>query len=189
MEIFWCRIEDLKEQRLLHTGRSKSHGSAFAWSLLSYAVETVWSCPLPEVSLTASGKPFFPMRTDICFSLSHTKTAALAAVSASPIGADVERRKKYSAALERRLFDVPHGDLDLFELWTLRESWLKLTGEGDLRSIPFSRSNGEITGPVEGLFSRLYDEIPGCAAAVCSFQEAPPDQLHFVALKDLIRKD
>ena len=187
MEVFWCKILDLNEHILSHPGRSKSPGSAFAWSLLEYAIQSVWGCSLPEIYVSENGKPFFSNRKDIFFSLSHTKTSALAAVSPSPLGADVEYRRLTRPSLERSLLSVPHGDLDLFELWTLRESWYKLTGQGDLRTIPFSRTDGVVTGPDPNLLSRVYNMIPGCTASVCSFQDKPPDTIHFVNMKHLIK--
>lgn len=187
MEVFWCKICDLEGARLRHPGRSQAPGSAFAWSLLEYAVNEVWGCSVPEVVLSPSGKPIFRNREDQCFSLSHTKTAAMVALSSFPVGADVETRRTVRPALERSIMNEEHDDLDLFSLWTLRESWYKLTGEGDLRTIPFSRTNGIITGPKSDLYSRVYDSIPGCAAAVCSFHEAPPEKLQFIDHQKLIK--
>ena len=117
MVLYWTNIAQIRDFVPVHPGRSKAPGSAWAWSLLAYAVWEQWSCKLPEIALTAGGKPFFPSRPDLCFSLSHTKTVVLAAVSSFPIGADVEFRRETRPALERRLLEVQHGDLDLFELW------------------------------------------------------------------------
>ena len=83
--------------------------------------------------------------------------------------------------------ELPHGDLDLFELWTLRESWFKLTGEGNLLSIPFSREKGVIAGPSPALRCRLYDEIPDCAASVCSLTETPSEKLLYIPPEALCR--
>ena len=83
--------------------------------------------------------------------------------------------------------ELPHGDLDLFELWTLRESWFKLTGEGNLLSIPFSRENGVIAGPSPALRCRLYDEIPDCCASVCSLTETPSEKLLYIPPEALCR--
>ena len=178
--LYWTDLTETGGLTARCAGRSRARGSEWAWSLLAYAVDELWGCDLPDYALTAGGKPFFPSRPDICFSLSHTKTAALAAVSSFPIGADVELRRETRPALERRILLLPHGDLDLFEVWTLRESWFKLTGQGDLREIPFSRTDGVITGPDPALRCRLYDEIPSCCAAVCSLSENPSEKLLYV---------
>ncbi len=187
MVLYWSNLAQIQGLAPVHPGRSKAPGSPWVWSLLAYAVREQWSCELPEIALTAGGKPFFPSRPEICFSLSHTKNAVLAAVSSFPVGADVEFRRETRPALERRLFELQHGDLDLFELWTLRESWYKLTGDGDLRSIPFSREEGVITGPDPALQCRLYDEIPFCSAAVCSLSETPSENLLYIPPEALCR--
>ena len=166
-------------------------GSAEAWSLLVLAMRQDLGMELPPVETTPGGKPCFRGGSDVYFSLSHTRGAALAAVSRKPIGADVEQRRDVRESTVRRILEVPHGDLDLFELWTLRESWFKLTGRGDLRSIPISREHGIITLPEksEGIQCRLYDDIPGCAAAVCCDGEAPPDHIRYINPEQLLRTD
>ena len=186
MELFWCDLRGLESYSPSRPGRSAAPGSGWAWSLLSYAVRAVWGCDLPEADTLPGGKPFFPSRPEICFSLSHTKTAVLAAVSEYPVGADVEWRRPVRPSFETRLFSLPHGDLDVFELWTLRESWFKLTGEGSLLSIPFSRENGVITGPSPELKCRVYDEIPASCAAVCSLSETPSKKILRVAPEEIM---
>ncbi len=180
MEVFWTEIAGLDETRARRPGRSRARGSAFGMSLLAWAAREVWGVDLPEIGVLESGKPYFPAHPELHFSISHTKTAVLAALATYPVGADVELRRAVRPATERRLKETPCGDLELFELWTLRESYYKLTGRGDLRTIPFSRENGVILPPEPDMRCRVYDEIPGCAAAVCSKAEQPPERLRFV---------
>lgn len=180
MQVFWTDISELDETCARRPGRSRAHGSAFGMSLLAWASLAVWGIPLPEISTHERGKPYFPAYPELHFSISHTKTAVLAALSAYPVGADVELRRAVRPATKRLLTEVPCGDLELFELWTLRESYYKLTGCGSLRTIPFSRENGVLIPPEEGVLCRVYDEVPGCAAAVCSMAEQPPERLQFV---------
>ena len=84
-----------------------------------------------------------------------------------------------------RLAQADCGDLQPFELWTLRESWFKLTGAGDLRAIPFRRADGVLVPPEAGALCRVYDAIPGCAAAACSLAEQPPERLQFVPPREI----
>ena len=46
---------------------------------------------LPPLALTEKGKPYFPDIPAVHFSISHTDGAVLAALSAAPVGVDVER--------------------------------------------------------------------------------------------------
>lgn len=189
MRIFWADVTGLDEADALRPGRSKSGGSAFAWSLLELAAREIWGLrQLPEPALSAAGKPVFPDCPALHFSLSHTRGAVMAALSSAPVGVDVERRRVIPEVVRRRLFEVEHGDLELFELWTLRESWFKLTGRGDLRDIPFSRRDGVLVPPNPSALCRLYDTVPGCAAAVCTLRDLPSEALIQVDPLQLVRR-
>lgn len=188
MRVYWADVRALDASRALRPGRTKADGSAFAWSLLALAAREVWGLrDLPETAVNAAGKPFFPSHPGLHFSVSHTKGTVLVALSDAPVGADVERRREIPDVVRRRLFEVEHGDLELFELWTLRESWYKLTGHGDLRDIPFMRRGGVLIPPNPSALCRLYDTIPGCAAAVCTLRGLPPKELIQVDPAQLIR--
>ena len=97
----------------------------------------------------------------------------------------VEQARPLHPAMARRLAQADCGDLQPFELWTLRESWFKLTGAGDLRTIPFRRADGVRVPPEAGALCRVYDDIPGCAAAACSLAEQPPERLRFVPPREI----
>lgn len=182
MELFWTQITDAQPA---FPARSKAHGSAWGVSLLAYAVRAVWGIALPETAELPGGKPYFPACPQLHFSVSHTRTAALVAVSVAPVGADVEQVRPLHPAMARRLAQADCGDLQPFELWTLRESWFKLTGAGDLRTIPFRRAAGVLVPPEAGALCRVYDGIPGCMAAVCSLAERPPERLQFVPPREI----
>ena len=138
------------------------------------------SCGMPYRSFSAlrcppserreTGKPYFPDRPDICFSLSHTKTHLLAAVSGRPVGADIETRRPVRPGVAERVCAPEElGAFDFFELWVLKESFVKVTGETRVnpRNVRFGRAGGALVTPDPGIRARLFDAIPGCAAAVC----------------------
>ena len=79
---------------------------------------------------TPLGKPYFLEEGAPHFSLSHTKTLVLCAISDTPIGVDAEPcdRKVSPAVCKRFLNDCPPADA--IRRWTERESFGKLTGEG-----------------------------------------------------------
>lgn len=189
MLLYWTKTGEFVPEQLLHPGRSPAFGSAEAWSLLTYVLKKDFGLELPKVDIQPKGRPWFPEMPNLHFSLSHTKGAALAAISRFPVGADVEARHVVRETTERRLLEAPHGDLELLELWTLRESWFKLTGKGDLRSIPISRENDRITLPEwpEEVFCRLYADIPGCAAAICCEEEQPPESICYIDPKQILK--
>ena len=182
MELFWTQITDAQPAR---PARSRAHGSAWGVSLLAYAVRAFWGIALPETAVLPGGKPYFPACPQLHFSVSHTRTAALVAVSAAPGGAAVGQGRPQQTAVARRLAQADGGDQQPVERWTQRESWFKLTGAGDLRTIPFRRAAGVLVPPEAGALCRVYDGIPGCMAAVCSLAEQPPEQLQFVPPREI----
>ena len=118
------------------------------WLLLREALQTEFGlADVPEVALTTQGKPYFPDRPDIHFSLSHCAAGVACAVDTRPIGVDIERVRPFNDELAAYVFNeqelemVRHAAnpaLFFTILWTKKESLLKLTGEGlrnDLKDI------------------------------------------------------
>ena len=110
-----------------------------AWKLLSDALALHGISPLPSVARTEKGKPYFPDRPGLHFSLSHTKGAALCALSDAPVGADMEPIRPRRETLwkfcmteeEFSRFQAQGGGWEEFyQIWTLKEAWCKYTGDG-----------------------------------------------------------
>lgn len=184
MKIYYADIRGADEHRARLRGRTGAPGSAFALSLLFASARDFWGFDtLPRLDAVPGGKPFFPDFPDCRFSLSHTDTHVLAALSAAPVGADIQTRRPLRPGFARRLATPRElDDFDFFELWTLRESFYKLTGTGSLRTLRFCRADGHILAPDPAAQCRLYADASGCAAAVCSFDDTPPEALTSVAL-------
>lgn len=92
-----------------------------------------------DVAVDARGKP----RCDgAFFSLSHAGDLALCAVSDVPVGCDIEPAKDAPFEIAPRVFtaaerawlrasqDEKEAQRRFFTLWTLKESYMKMTGEG-----------------------------------------------------------
>lgn len=145
--------------------------------LLAEAFRREYGAALPEIAVAPGGKPYFPQRPDVFFSLSHSGEHLLCALSGAPIGCDVQKRRALLPGTEERLMDErERRDFEFFELWCLRESLLKLSGGGSLRTARFRREGGRILPPDARVSCRLYGGIDGCACAVCSL-EAPPGEI------------
>ncbi len=97
-----------------------------ALRLLAMAVTQALGLPsLPEISREAGGKPFFPSRPDVCFSLSHSRGAAVCAVHNRPVGVDIEKIRSAPARLAAGMADEA-----FFRLWTAKEATIKRQGLG-----------------------------------------------------------
>lgn len=90
-----------------------------------------------QLQKESSGRPLF-CGTDAFVSITHTTGMAAAAVSALPLGIDIERSSRVSPRAAERMFSpqekrwMQQTDLaDPFALlWTLREAYAKWTGLG-----------------------------------------------------------
>ena len=95
-------------------------------------------------------KPFLAEHRDVHFSLSHTGNAVLCALDREPVGADIEMIQTrgterlisvFSDAEQEEIRRAECPEIRFTALWTRKESFLKLTGDGlvgtrTLRKIP-----------------------------------------------------
>ena len=104
----------------------------------------------PLFDILSHGKPVLRGCPDLHFSLSHSGNAVLCALDRHPVGADIEmiRRRSpehllsvFSDRERASIEQAASPELCFTRLWTRKESYLKLTGEGltgtkALREIP-----------------------------------------------------
>ena len=148
-------------------------------ALLAYAVEKTWHTNCPAMAKHPNGKPYFPDHPDKFFSLSHSKSHVLVALSEQDVGADIETLREIKGSPERLFSREMLADFGYFGGWTLRESVFKLTGEGSLRRMDIRRVDGEIVTPYEGVRCKVY-ELPGCVAAAACFEGDFPERVEIV---------
>ena len=93
------------------------------------------------LAVTPTGKPYLKNNENFFFSLSHSGSKVLCAIAEVPIGCDIEEMNTPSSQIadrvlapeERKLFIDKSRDEQreiFYTLWTGKESYLKLTGEG-----------------------------------------------------------
>ena len=157
-------------------------GRKTVYSLLEYAFRTEYGETLPEIKKTPNGKPYFLTRADMHFSLSHTKTHVLCALSNTPVGVDMESPRVISPRAVK--FFASAEELSMFEpldLWVLKESYIKLTGDRlmSVTKLRFSRQGDTIITPDEMVSAKLY-HIDGCRAAVCALDSDSPSSIELV---------
>ena len=168
--------------RIYVSGLGDKNGSQRARELLNYGFREMYGEPMPEMSKTEAGKPYFPNRTDVHFSLSHTDTHVMCVIGESPVGCDIQTVRQVSDRLKHRTCTEKELEaFDFFQLWTLKESWIKLNGDLDreIYNIEFAGNPENIIPPAPAKTARLY-EINGCIAAVCTDGEEIPTELIMV---------
>jgi 4'-phosphopantetheinyl transferase len=147
------------------------------------------NCPSGEVSLGRGkrGKPYLPSGPE--FNLSHTAGLVLLAVSAQPVGLDVEfagrkvrfaklAAKFFSLAEQRRIAAAPPTARNGLFLrhWVCKEAVVKLSGDGIFRGLRdveiFLERDGGPMGRFRGreVWLREFCPADGFLAALASWQ-------------------
>lgn len=135
------------------------------------------------------GKPFLPGGS--YFSLSHSGHYALLAEAPMPVGADVEEilHGEDCSALadlalhpaEKNLFSRRPVPRTFFDIWTLKESYLKLRGTGlneepSKFALAFENATPQLPGRPD-IYFRVYHQLPGHSAAICLYDCNPPEAI------------
>lgn len=171
-----------KRQRIERMRRREDVLTAItAHRLLCFALKSVCGIePSPDDWVTGEyGKPYLINAESVHFNISHSGNMAMCALGDSKVGADIEIVKPYRQGLETRIMSesemqVFHRCDDkikfFYQIWTLKESYLKYTGRGlgALGEITvLSGENGIISNVSECRFT-LIDRVPGYQSAVCA---------------------
>ena len=122
--------------------------SAAAYMLLCKALREEYGIDEPPVfDYSEHGKPSIVGHPEIYFNLSHCRSVAACVVSSSPVGVDVEEVREFKDSLARHVLNDDEYAMvssssqparEFIRLWTMKESYLKLTGDGitrDLKSV------------------------------------------------------
>ncbi|MBN1698554.1 MAG: 4'-phosphopantetheinyl transferase superfamily protein [Spirochaetales bacterium] len=149
------------------------------------------------------GKPFLRGCGNFHFNLSHAGEWVVCIVGCGPVGVDVERIHPVSLTIAKRFFSPeeylailekdPVRQLSyFFELWTLKESYIKAIGKGmacSLSSFTIGIMKDGIrltsdtgSGP---WFFRQYDIGPGYKCAACGTRDAFPERIVIEDLEGL----
>ena len=187
MRLYYADILGADEKSALYPPLSENSGSSFGVSLLAEAYKDYTGEKLPQIARLSSGKPIM-LGGDCHFSISHSNSHVLCALSKLPIGVDTETHRYITQETVTRL-TTPYelAGLSFFEIWVLRESVFKLMGEGNLRTMPFYRLHGKIIPPADGVFCQLYTDLEGSSTAVSSYDKEFPDQIIKIPTEKLIK--
>ena len=119
--------------------------SASAYMLLCKALNDVYGiAEKPVFEYSEHGKPSIVGHPEIHFNLSHCRSVAACVVSSRPVGIDVEEVREYKDSLARYVLNDEEYAMvsassqpahEFIRLWTMKESYLKLTGDGITRDL------------------------------------------------------
>ena len=199
--LFARGLASVSEQRREKVARLRAEGarclSLGAALLLDRLLADADLPPAGAFAFGERGKPYLPDRPNVHFSLSHSGSWVLCALSEAEIGCDAEGPRHCDLALARRFFhpdetawllSLPPREQDAAfrRLWTLKESYVKAVGLG--LSLPLDAfrilPGGEgfaLTAPLDArpwTLKSLASE--DCFCAVCAV--LPPKTLERVSL-------
>lgn len=117
--------------------------SVLAGALFIYALKECYGfTEQPEIIQEGNEKPVIKDHPEICFNLSHCKTAIACAVSEKQVGVDVQENRASIEKIAKRFFSENEIKMissidDKFlrenlyrRVWTLKEAYGKYTGKG-----------------------------------------------------------
>lgn len=163
-------LSDYRLGRLEKTARPEARAQSLAAELLLiHAVRSVYpEAELPlKITVGEYGKPELG-GIELEISLSHSAGMVLCAISDKRVGADIQMRTEYNAALAERFFTKKESaaiaqaadrDRMFTQTWAAKESYLKLLGTGMRR--PLSSFDVKCDN---GCFS--IDGAPECSVSV-----------------------
>lgn len=116
--------------------------SVISYMLLLYALQENYGITNPQIAYGKYGKPYLAEHPDIYFNISHCPKGCVCAVSDKEIGVDIQDIRPFSWDIARRV--CCDNELKLLEraddkallftkIWVMKESYVKMTGEGILK--------------------------------------------------------
>lgn len=147
------------------------------------------------------GKPKLKDNDDIHFNISHCKGLAVCVLAKNGIGVDVENIRKFPKRVLKRSFtdqeirfieENEFPNRAFFQLWTLKESYVKTIGIGisyPLKNAEFIIDNNHITANTEENYS--FTQIIIDNEFVCSVccNNIFNNQVYFMSYKEVISLD
>lgn len=126
------------------------------------------------------GKPSLENNRELHFNISHSDSLAVCAIAKSPIGVDTELIRKFPERVMARCFTEREiefvkqsrsSEISFFQLWTLKESYIKAIGMGlsyPMKKTEFIIENKRIIANTEENFSFVQIIIDnGYICSVC----------------------
>lgn len=126
----WECLPSERQIRLRRQSALRQQSVLLAYGLLLALLRKQYGWrTLPEIAAADGGKPFFSAYPALSFSLSHTDNAAMAAISAAPVGVDIQRIRPTVPPTLGRLTGKAAAP-SFFRSWVRWEARAKRNGGG-----------------------------------------------------------
>lgn len=186
-------FSDERKEKALKFKQVKDRKESLGAGLLLLKVLKMQGKSIEDIYYGENGKPELD---GLHFNLSHSHNMVALAVSEQPVGIDLEIidkihgniAKRYFTERENAYLDAFEGaerEKEFFRIWTMKESYLKMTGEGlslELNRVDFVIGD-KVTVYRDGkcceCFVKEY-EVPGYKLTVCAEEEDVADVVKYV---------
>lgn len=201
------QIEENEVNRIMGiTNKDHAFRSAAGSLLLAQMVCRISGYPVSSISIHRypNGKPFLPDFPNLHFNITHTDHLAVLAIDTRLVGVDIEKVSTARMAVANRFFSESEKEMLnqcpidqrnslFFELWTIRESFVKAIGCGIFGTrgdfIPERNESGwQVNHTDTGLWNiKHYNLFSDYIVALCSKSQVFPEaieQIEFMKLFD-----
>lgn len=186
-------LPEYRRKKILAHGTSSGRIESLGAGLLLKEVLMRHGCSDDGIVIGEHGKPEVK---NLYFNLSHSDNMVICAVSDKTVGCDIERIQTAPKRIAKRFFheneieylerfDEHRKNEEFYRLWTIKESYLKMTGYG----LTFPLKDFEVR-IIDGI--RIYKNhmlqdcyineyaLEGYKVAVCSEDETFADELEVI---------
>ena len=194
LENIWQERKEKILSYKFESGRKESLGSA----LMLQKVLSQNNLNPQNIQYGKNGKPEI---SGLHFNISHAENFVICSVSENPVGCDIEKIRSIKSGFEKRFFtqnevsylDKFSGEEKLkqfFRLWTMKESYMKFTGDG--MKLALNRFEFIIDDSVKvfrdgiltSCFIKEYEFLDYCIS-VCSEKNDFASNLEFVEVMNM----
>lgn len=206
-ELFLAVYKTVHKERQIKADRYMTQQarrlSVAAGALLKKAL---FDCDITDAQIEygKNGKPFIK-NGGVFFNLSHSEERVMCAISDCEVGCDVEKLRPIEHEIADRFFSTEEKKhlgkftneaekrTEFFRLWTLKESFLKATGQG--MALPLSSFSIELGA--DGIavrqsyndkkyYFKEYSFLDEYRYAVCAMTPHIADSVEIIELKSLV---
>lgn len=157
-----------------------------------------------KIQRSSSGKPSVVQYPEFCYSLSHSGDWVICGVHSKELGADIQEMRPWKENVAKRFFAKEEYERILraqedekqnifYELWTAKESYGKLTGDGIGKGISqyLTANDFETIADIEKRTTakiKIYDAIPDYMVCICVGEgNVFPKDIEVVDWKELLK--
>jgi len=185
-----------EKDKILKFRYEKGRKQCLGARLLQHHILQMKGAGFEQITYSEHGKP---EAEGFCFNLSHSGDYVICAVSDMPVGCDIEIIGNANIQVAKRFFhsqeiaylehiSEAEKEKEFIRLWTMKESYLKMTGEGmsfSMNRFALCLEEGEIRvlreGQMQTCFLKEYD-LSDCRLTVCAEENEFAEKVKHVIL-------